>query len=89
MRSIKILAPGFQREAELNDSPMASVFWEALPIKGQANRWGDEIYFRIPVNEAEGERKNVVKEGDIAYWPSGSCFCIFFGPTPISTERCF
>jgi len=23
--------------------------------------------------------------GDIAYWPPGNAFCIFFGPTPAST----
>jgi hypothetical protein len=22
--------------------------------------------------------------GDLAYWPPGSAFCIFFGPTPMS-----
>jgi hypothetical protein len=22
--------------------------------------------------------------GDLGYWPSGSAFCIFFGPTPAS-----
>jgi uncharacterized protein len=22
----------------------------------------------------------------LAYWPEGSCFCIFFGKTPASTE---
>ncbi|MCJ7677601.1 MAG: hypothetical protein MUO35_07770, partial [Anaerolineales bacterium] len=22
--------------------------------------------------------------GELAYWPPGSAFCIFFGPTPVS-----
>jgi hypothetical protein len=23
--------------------------------------------------------------GELGYWPVGSAFCIFFGPTPVST----
>ncbi len=23
--------------------------------------------------------------GEVAYWPAGSAFCIFFGPTPASS----
>lgn len=38
-------------EAELNDSPTAQAIVAGLPIKGNANCWGDEIYFRIPVSE--------------------------------------
>jgi len=86
MRKIKISTQGVEREAELNNSPMADALWKALPIKGKANRWGDEIYFRIKVEYVSGEMKEVVEEGDIAFWPPGSAFCIFFGPTPVSTE---
>ena len=28
--------------------------------------------------------QEVVDLGDLAYWPPGSAFCIFFGPTPMS-----
>ncbi|MFX0197628.1 MAG: cyclophilin-like family protein [Candidatus Hodarchaeota archaeon] len=28
-----------------------------------------------------------MNEGDLCFWPPGRCFCIFFGPTPISTEH--
>ena len=28
--------------------------------------------------------KEVVDEGDVAYWPEGNCFCVFFGKTPAS-----
>lgn len=62
----------------------AKAFNEALPIKGRANLWGDEIYFSVPV-EADAENgKTVVELGDIAFWPPGNAFCIFFGPTPMS-----
>lgn len=86
MKKINILTGEIQREAELNDSAMADSLWQALPVRGKANRWGDEIYFSVPVKVASGEKKGVVEEGDIAFWPQGSAFCLFFGPTPVSTE---
>jgi hypothetical protein len=73
-------------EAELNDSPTAQMIWEALPIVGQANTWGDEIYFRIPVRAQEApEARAEVEVGELGYWPVGEAFCVFFGPTPVST----
>ena len=71
--------------AELNDSDTAKAVWEALPIEASASRWGDEIYFAIPVrlDEAEDARQDM-QVGELAYWPVGAAFCIFFGPTPVS-----
>jgi hypothetical protein len=62
----------------------AEAIWDALPIKGSANRWGDEIYFSIPVSLKEERAKAEVEVGSIAYWPPGKALCIFFGPTPAS-----
>ena len=73
-----------QMEAELNDSNTAKKIWEILPIKREANRWGEEIYFSIPLKLEEENAKEIVQEGELGFWPSGSGFCIFFGPTPIS-----
>ena len=25
--------------------------------------------------------------GDLGYWPPGNAFCIFFGKTPVSTDK--
>jgi len=25
--------------------------------------------------------------GDLGFWPAGDAFCIFFGPTPVSTSE--
>jgi len=73
-------------DAVLSDeSPRtAKAIYEALPIKGNANLWGDEIYFSIPVEANPENGKSVVELGDVAYWPPGNAFCIFFGPTPMS-----
>jgi hypothetical protein len=62
----------------------AEAIWSALPTKGNANRWGDEIYFPIPVNLNEEKARAKVEVGSVAYWPPGKALCIFFGPTPVS-----
>jgi len=55
-----------------------------LPIEARANTWGDEIYFGIPVKVGPENPREVVELGDLAYWPPGNAFCIFFGRTPAS-----
>lgn len=86
MSHIIITAGPVTLEAELNDSPTAQAIWDALPITGRANTWGDEIYFEIPVKaEQEPDARQDVEVGELGYWPVGRAFCIFFGPTPVST----
>ncbi|SHE88216.1 hypothetical protein SAMN02745206_00973 [Desulfacinum infernum DSM 9756] len=82
---IRIEAPGIMMDALLNDSPTARRIAEALPLEAEANTWGEEIYFAIPVSEPLSEdAREVVERGDLGYWPTGKAFCIFFGPTPMS-----
>ena len=82
---VQIVAGPVTAQAELNDSKTAQTIAERLPIEGRANTWGDEIYFSIPVKaELEKSAKEVVESGDLGYWPPGTAFCIFFGPTPAS-----
>jgi uncharacterized protein len=83
-RAIRITAGGVSAVAELNDSATATAIWDALPIDAKAETWGDEIYFDIPVRAEIDGAKAVVALGDLAYWPPGNAFCIFFGPTPAS-----
>lgn len=76
----------YQVEAELFDTPTGRSIYEALPFQENVNCWGDEIYFGLPVKSAlESGAKAEVDEGDLAYWPNMPAFCIFFGPTPVST----
>jgi hypothetical protein len=85
MKRIKITAGAVSAEAELKETPTAEAIWEALPITGKANTWGEEIYFAIPVKLGlEDEAQEVVELGDLGYWPTGHAFCIFFGRTPVS-----
>ena len=86
MAKINISVENVSVEAELLDTPTARKILEALPFEGSANIWGDEIYFDIPLNlEQEPEARTEVEVGDLAYWPAGPAFCIFYGPTPVST----
>jgi hypothetical protein len=73
-----------QLEATLNDTGLAASLWSALPISAAANTWGDEIYFGIPVDAELENAQEVVGLSDLAYWPPGRAFCVFFGPTPAS-----
>ena len=81
---ILIKAGAVEMEAQLNDSPTAVKIRDALPMDADANTWGDEIYFAIPVHSQLSQPKELVEKGDLGYWDSGHAFCIFFGPTPVS-----
>jgi hypothetical protein len=59
----------------------------ALPFQGEANVWGDEIYFNIPVTASEETGQQDMEVGDIAFWPMGNAMCIFFGKTPVSDSE--
>ena len=69
----------------LEENPKtAQAIVSALPLDSTVERWGDEVYFTVPVHlKAENARINV-KVGEIAYWPEEPSLCIFFGPTPVS-----
>lgn len=62
----------------------AEAVWAALPFESNAELWGDEVYFMIPVKFGEENTQTVVEVGDVAYWPPGKSMCIFFGSTPVS-----
>ena len=87
MRKILITINNLSISAELNDSVSANKIWEALPLSGSVNVWGDEIYFEIPVSLKEvSDAQQEVDVGTLAYWPPGSALCVFFGKTPASTS---
>ncbi len=83
---IRISAGEVSMAAELNNSQTAALIYDKLPLEGTVNTWGDEIYFKIPVESGPEDAVEKVEIGDLAYWPDGQCFCIFFGKTPASTD---
>ena len=86
MRRIRISSQNVELTAKLNDSNTSNMIWEALPITGRVQTWGDEIYFPISIyaDAEDATSAEVVDKGAIAYWPPGNALCLFWGPTPAS-----
>ena len=87
MRALTIKCGRFVFTAELFDTPTARMVLNELPLHGTANFYGEEIYFPVTFTaELEPDALEEVDEGTLAYWPPAKAFCIFFGPTPVSTS---
>lgn len=87
MREILIQAGKVTIRARLLETPTAERIWEALPIRAEAQMWGQEFYFPAPVSsDREPEARDVVSAGEIAFWPDGNAIAIGFGPTPMSKK---
>ena len=84
VKNITIQAGDVILSAELNETDTANAVWDALPIHSNGNTWGHEIYFQIQVESNLENGQEIVELGDLAYWPPGSAFCLFFGLTPAS-----
>ena len=87
-RHLTIRGEEIRLKVELDEGPTAAEIWDRLPFEASANRWGDEVYFEIPVSmEPESEARETVEVGEVGYWPQGEALCLFFGPTPASTDE--
>jgi len=84
---IKIKTDTLAFNAELDDSFCAQEIFKNLPLESPVNTWGDEIYFNTGITVTKGAPTMDLNVGDIAYWPTGKCLCVFFGPTPVSTSE--
>lgn len=85
---IKIIIEGTTFTGELNDSKGGRAAANALPFMIRMSRWGDEYYGDIDLDISEDETaRDIMEVGEIAFWPPGSALCLFFGPTPASTDQ--
>ena len=83
--AIRLRVGELEFEAQLNDSETAGAVYDALPIECIGSRWGEEYFCRIDVQVPEAaDARSEMAVGELAYWPPGTAFCIFFGPTPAS-----
>ena len=79
---IRVIAPNFETFVELaKNSALAKEIYNRLPIEGEANFWGGEVYIDFPFMLDGHFDKDEVDIGDFAYWPRGPSLCFFFGPT--------
>ncbi|WP_309375061.1 cyclophilin-like fold protein [Rhodoferax sp.] len=78
--SITIHAGNAVFNAKLNDNNTAREFIAALPITLKMTRWGDREYYGKPGLKLSDQspRRNGFDNGDVAWWPSGGSFAIFF-----------
>ena len=83
---IVIITENIRLEGYLSDTPTGQALADALPFEGQAQRWGDEIYFPVSqvTQELDDTAATIVQIGDIGYWPPSRALCLFFGLTPSS-----
>jgi hypothetical protein len=70
---IKIETDEITMEAELSKNETGQKIFDSLPIEGKVNRWGEEIYFSIPVDLTEAsDARQEMEVGELGYWlPSG------------------
>lgn len=75
----------FARRPPLSKGRLPGSWPSSLPLTLSLARWGNEYYGALPVKLPAGEpRRDVFEVGELALWPDGNAFCIFFGPTPAS-----
>jgi len=83
--AIRITVGQLVLDAELNDTAIARNAYRALPVASTVSRWGDEIYFTMRTTaDEEDPMRTEMEIGELAFWPPGQAFCIFWGPTPAS-----
>ena len=84
--TIEFKNQAFTINALLNQTETAKSLADILPINSPINLWGEEIYFPVDLYLDNELPQETVDIGDIAYWPPGNAFCIFFGETPASVD---
>lgn len=66
--------------AVLDDSKSSKDFIKMLPLTIPMKRWGDREYYGklSKALSEEGKQQDYFENGDVAYWPSGGSFALFF-----------
>jgi len=81
---IKITVGNTVLDAEIFDTELGKKIADLLPLDSSPSRWGDEIYFAMPIDHSLQNEQEEVEVGELAFWPPGKGFCIFYGATPAS-----
>lgn len=88
MADLRVTVDDLELEATWTDDAPETrrALEDALPVAGDAVRWGDELYIDVALDAPLENAREVVPEGAVAYWPAGSKLCLFWGPTPASAD---
>ena len=85
MARVRIAWQGGEVTAHLLETPTAKQLLGVLPCEAQAQTWGDEVYFEVPLKaQLELDARQVVDPGTVCFWVEGSALALPFGPTPVS-----
>ncbi|MBU1176631.1 MAG: hypothetical protein KKH72_14605 [Alphaproteobacteria bacterium] len=85
MVKLAIASGDVELVVETRDTSTTRQILAALPIRARALKWGDEVYFMVPVNAGrEAGATDVIKPGEIAFWTQGHAIAIGYGETPLS-----
>jgi hypothetical protein len=87
MSQIAIRTKSGEWSAILDDSDISNEIWLSLPFSADINMLGSQIYFVMHLDNKPKGDSRIFEKGDIAYWPEADAICIFFGPTPLSTDE--
>lgn len=89
MSDLRVFVDGTELAAEWTDEApeTRAAIERALPLEGDAARWGEELYFRTDVDVGAESARAEVEPGTLAYWPQGNAVCLFWGPTPASVDE--
>ncbi|MFJ3214720.1 cyclophilin-like family protein [Kitasatospora sp. NPDC086801] len=84
---IRILRSAGQATATLEATPTTEALWAELSISSSASTWGGEVYFGTPVSvPREGDARQVVEPGTVAFRTDGDSLALPYGPTPIAHD---
>lgn len=84
-RVLLIAAERVQVEAALAETATAQRIWQALPLFGTAEPWGESIHFEVPVASGRDRTARLqTKLGDICFWAEERRVLMAYGATPIS-----
>lgn len=69
----------------MRDTPTTRKLVAVLPVEAKVSRWGQEVYFELPMRAGlEPDATQVVEPGTVCFWVEGHSLAIPFGPTPVS-----
>ena len=71
--------------ANLRETPSVNQLVKILPCEANANTWGEEVYFELPLKLAlEADAQQIVEPGTVCFWVEGHSLALPIGPTPAS-----